>query len=146
MSDLVEILGKVSEIWLAPQHPQRQETIRALQVSTGLSQRQIEMALANCFEELSASKIRACLRDWGQSPEIRLNASLGTVPRSAPRSASQSVFHVLPSNAFTAWVHGAVTTVLVGHRCVLKPSAREPVFALGQFAMMRQFGLAFLRA
>jgi hypothetical protein len=40
-----------------------------------------------------------------------------------------AVLHILPSNVFTAWVHGATITLLLGLRCLLKPSRREPVFA-----------------
>ena len=52
-------------------------------------------------------------------------------PSSSPLKGEESisVLHILPSNAFTAWVHGAVITLLCGRRCLLKPSSREPVFA-----------------
>ncbi len=111
MKEIIQNLGKVSESWLNPKHPLREETIQALQVSTGYSRRQIEMALTNCFEELSPPKIAAYVSSFGTAKRRNLE-----------------VFHVLPSNAFTAWVHGAVITLLLGHRCLLKPSAREPVF------------------
>lgn len=112
MSDLLQSLGKVSEIWLNSDHPLREETIQALQVSTSFSRRQIEMAFTNCFEELRLPKITAYV------------SSFGTAKR-----RNMDVFHVLPANAFTAWVHGAVITLLLGHRAILKPSGREPVFA-----------------
>src|SRR5262249_48037656 len=109
LAELIPVLGKVSELWLNPEHPLRQETVHALQISTGLCRRQIESAIANCFEELTESKI--------------------TSLRTVRGSESQCVFHVLPANVFTAWVHGAVKTLLAGHRCLLKPSHRESVFA-----------------
>ncbi len=112
VNDLFQSLGQVSEIWLNPDHPLRKETVQALQVSTGFSRRQIEMALTNCFEELSLPKITAYV------------SSFGTAKR-----RNMDVFHILPSNAFTAWVHGAVISLLLGHRALLKPSGREPVFA-----------------
>ncbi len=112
MNDLVRSLGKVSEIWLNPDYPLREETVQALQVSTSFSRRQIEMALTNCFGELSLPKITAYVTSFATS-----------------KRSVMDVFHILPSNAFTAWVHGAVITLLLGHRCLLKPSAREPVFA-----------------
>src|SRR5262249_22288574 len=89
----------------------RAETIQALQVSTGLHSRQIELAMTNCFEELRPSQINAYVASFAASKR------------------SVNVLHVLPANAFTAWVHGAVTTLLLAHRCFLKPSAREPIFA-----------------
>ncbi len=112
VDDLVQSLGTVSELWLNPQHPLRTETVQALQVSTGFSQRQVEIGIANCFEELTKPRIIAYVD------------SLDQVQRSNLR-----VLHILPSNVFTAWVHGAIITLLLGHRCLLKPSSREPVFA-----------------
>ena len=112
MSNQAQALGQIAEIWLDPQHPLRKETVEALRVSTGLNQRQIELAFANCFEELLPPKINAYA------------ASFDVVKR-----RHIDVFHILPANAFTAWVHGAVITLLSGHRCLLKPSSREPVFA-----------------
>ena len=112
MSGLIDQLAKVSEIWLDPHHPLRLETVEALQVSTGFNRRQIEMALTNCFEELSFPKITAYVASFAQGKRNVID-----------------VFHVLPSNAFTAWVHSAVITLLLGHRALLKPSTREPVFA-----------------
>ncbi len=123
VSEFVQSLGKASEIWLNPNHPLRQETVQALQVSTGFSRRQIEMALANCFEELSFDKLKEFLgcHSGGRKPEsIMID----------PGFRRGDVLHILPSNVFTAWVHGAVITLLLGHRCLLKPSAREPVFAI----------------
>jgi len=109
VTDLIQSLGKVSDLWLDPRHPLRVETIQALQVSTGFGPRQIEMALTNCFEELRESHIRI-LGARHQGP-------------------FHSVLHVLPANVFTSWVHGAVISLLLGLRCLLKPSMREPVFA-----------------
>jgi hypothetical protein len=113
VNETAQILAKVSENWLNPQNPLREETIHALQVSTGFSHRQIGSALINCFEELTLPKITAYI------------SSLNPIRR---RTVGD-IFHVLPSNVFTAWVHGAVITLLMGYRCLLKPSAREPVFA-----------------
>lgn len=111
MSDLVKPLSDVSKLWLTPTNPLREETIQALQVSTGFSRHQIELALTNCFEELTEPKIKSFLGNHRANPK------------------SKSILHVLPSNVFTSWVHGAVITLLLGHRCLLKPSMREPVFA-----------------
>src|SRR5258706_1528067 len=122
MNDLIRQLAKVSEIWLSPDHPLRMETVQALQVSTGFSRRQIEMALTNCFEELSVDKLTEFLNchSGGRKPE---SIMVG------PGFRRGDVLHILPANVFTAWVHGAVITLLLGHRALLKPSAREPVFA-----------------
>jgi len=116
MNPRVQSLGQVTEFWLDPIGPFREETIQALQVSTALSRRQIEMALGNCFEELTEEKLRHFLTS---SPAVSGGDS-GT---------RRTTLHILPSNVFTAWVHGAVIALLLGHRCLLKPSAREPVFA-----------------
>jgi hypothetical protein len=102
VSDLIQNLAKVSDLWLDSRQPLRDATIQALQVSTGFSRRQIEMALTNCFEELSESKITAYINSFATSKRI-----------------ATDVFHILPSNVFTAWVHGAVITLLMGHRCLL---------------------------
>src|SRR5258708_78154 len=112
VTDLARSLGDVSALWLDARNPLRAETVQALQVSTGLTLRQIEMALTNCFEELTTSQIMKVV-DFGAWHQSR----------------SHSVFHILPANAFTAWVHGAVITLALGHQCYLKPSMREPVFA-----------------
>jgi hypothetical protein len=124
MNDVVWSLASVSDLWLDPLNPLREETIQALQVSTALSRRAIELAISNCFEELSAPKITAYIADWGQSP-ISTTLLVGDSPQSQPKR----ILHVLPSNAFTAWVHGAVTTLLLRHKLFLKPSIHEPVFA-----------------
>jgi len=112
VTDTLKSLGAVSGLWLDAKHPLREQTVQALQVSTGFSRRQIELALTNCFEELTTPKITAYI------------ASFEQVERS-----NISILHILPSNAFTAWVHGATITLMLGFRCVLKPSRREPVFA-----------------
>jgi hypothetical protein len=112
VKDLVQSLGAVTDLWLDPKNSLREETIQALQVSTGFSRRQVELAITNCFEELTAPKITAYITSFEQIERENL-----------------IVLHVLPSNVFTAWVHGAVTTLLLGHQCLLKPSSREPVFA-----------------
>jgi hypothetical protein len=112
VTELIKALGKVSDLWLDAGNPKRIETIQALQVSTGLSPRQIEIALKNCFEEITEPKITAYI------------ASLDQVQRT-----NRHILHVLPANAFTAWVHGAVLTLLLGHKTSLKPSHREPIFA-----------------
>jgi hypothetical protein len=112
VNEIIQTLGHVSDLWLNPSHPLHQETVEALQVSTGLNRRQIEMALNNCFLELTAPKITAYVASF----------ALG-------KRSVMDVFHVLPSNAFTAWVHGATLTLVLGDRCLLKPSTREPIFA-----------------
>ncbi len=117
MDKAVEDLGKASQFWLDPRDPFRQEAIEALRVSTGLSRRQIEHALDNCFGEITAAKLSSYIKGPGQA--------LGSI---GVRKTTQ-ILHILPSNAFTAWVHGAVLTLLSGHTCVLKPSTHEPVLA-----------------
>jgi hypothetical protein len=112
MKEIIESLGAVSELWRNPEDPLREETIQALQVSTGLNRRQIELALQNCFRELTVPKMTAYIASFEQVERSNID-----------------VLHILPSNAFTAWVHGATIILLFGSRCVLKPSRREPVFA-----------------
>ena len=124
MNDIIKNLSAVSAQWLDPSNPLTQETIQALQVSTGLNARQITQAIQNCFEELTEPKINAYVRDWDQVP-------ISNVVKISdkPMSKGQNVLHILPSNAFTAWVHGAVITLLLEKNCFLKASRREPVFA-----------------
>jgi hypothetical protein len=112
VKDRIEKLAEVSDFWLTLKNPLREDTIQALQISTSLGRRQVEAALANCFEELTRSKMESHFTPYLQGKREHLD-----------------VLHILPSNVFTAWVHGAVTTLLLGHKCILKPSMREPVFA-----------------
>ena len=59
MTDWTESLSHVAEIWLDRRDPFRIETVDALTVSTGLHPQQIELALVNCFEELTRAKLEA---------------------------------------------------------------------------------------
>ena len=103
-------------MWLNPASPLRQEAVTALQVSTGFTSRMIENALAAAFEELTDEKLlNFC------ASEIKLGENV-LVP--------QKVLHILAGNVFTAWLPGAVITLLLGAECDLKPSSQEPVFAL----------------
>ncbi len=111
--DRIQALGRAAQIWLNPEDPLRAETMQALQLSTGLSRRLIEQALVNAFEELT----ELALRRFVEMSGLR------------PTTEARRVLHILPANVFTSWVPGAVLTLLLGHRCRLKPSALEPVFA-----------------
>src|SRR5688572_19789465 len=106
-------LGQVSQVWLDPAHPLRQEAVTALQVSTGFTRPMIESALNAAFEELTEEKISMfCAQE---------RIAEGTVP--------EKVLHILAGNVFTAWLPGAVITLLMGSECHLKLSTRESVFA-----------------
>jgi Acyl-CoA reductase (LuxC) len=123
---MIESLGAVSKLWLDPAYPLREQTLEALRVSSGFSRRQIEMALANCFAELAPERISAFTKSFSmQAPKRHPSPSSYPLKEDKPFP----VLHILPANAFTAWVHGAVITLLLGHRCLLKPSLREPIFA-----------------
>lgn len=113
MRECVGDLTRVSALWLDKRHPHRVQALEALRVSTGLTARQVEIAVENCFSELTEEKILAYLQTYS------------TLSTSAPRR----IWHVLPANAFTSWIHGATLTLLAGHECLLKPSNREPVMA-----------------
>ena len=108
-------LGRVARLWLDPANAWRQEAVTAIQVSSGLSHAKVEAALAAAFEELSEDKISAYL-----SRESVFQRSF---------SAPEKVLHVLAGNVFTAFLPGAVITLLLGAECHLKPSVQEPVFA-----------------
>jgi len=88
--------------------------IQALQVSTGFTPLLIRRALDAAFEELAEAKLRRFWRD-----RIAGESGLRTL----------TVLHIAAGNVFTAWLHGAVVTLLMGHRCRIKPSSTEPVFA-----------------
>jgi len=122
VNDLLQKLAKVSELWLEARHPLRQETVQAMQISTGLNSRQIEMAIQNCFEELTEHKLTAYTASLNQGQ----------------KNPEATVLHILPANAFTAWVHGAVISLLLGYRCLLKPSAREPIFSRAWLKSLRE--------
>jgi hypothetical protein len=115
VSALARSFGRVAAYWLDASSRQRAEDLLALQVSTGLSARQVEAALHAVFIELTEDKILTFCRS---EPGFQ-------TPHESPRS----ILHVLPGNAFTAWLPGAVISLLLGAECTLKPSLREPVFA-----------------
>jgi hypothetical protein len=108
-------LGQVSHIWLNPKHPLRREAVAALSVSTGYMPRVIDTAIDAAFKALMEEKIlEFCAAEAGLSDAL-------FVPR--------NVLHILAGNVFTAWLPGAVITLLLGADCALKPSSHEPVFA-----------------
>lgn len=109
---MIQTLGRLSEQWLDSDFPLRQSAVRALQVSTGLTPHQVETAIDACFSELTEEKIRTFVEVEQLEPVEEIK-----------------VLHVLPSNVFTAWIHGAVITLLMKADCWLKPSTHEPVFA-----------------
>src|SRR5258708_8753130 len=110
---IARTLGHVAAIWLDPADPFRQEAIIALQVSTGYASSMIEDALKSAFEELTEPKL---LDFIAKEPGFQNPSELGRV------------LHILAGNVFTAWLPGAVTTLLLGAGCDLKPASREPVF------------------
>src|SRR4051812_2611348 len=104
----IQSLGRVAAYWLDPASLQRRDAVLALQVSTGLTARQVESALHAAFSELTSEKLHAyCLTDPGLQ-----NA----------RSAAETTLHILPGNVFTAWLPGAVISLLMDASCALKPS------------------------
>jgi hypothetical protein len=113
--DIARALGRASRLWLDPTDPLRRETITALNVSTGFSDRMIEAALDAAFDALTEDKLlNYCATEPGFTGAL-------FIPR--------NVLHILAGNVFTAWLPGAVVTLLLGAECALKPSSREPVFA-----------------
>lgn len=115
VASLVPSLASTAKIWLDPTHPLRQEAMAALQVSTGFNATILNAALNAAFQELTEEKILAYIAN---DPAF---ASASQAP--------EAVLHILAGNVFTSWLPGAVTTLLLGSRCVLKPSREEPVFA-----------------
>src|SRR5579871_2088518 len=113
-SPVLEPLGRVTDLWLDPKSVVRTKAIEALTVSTGYPVHLVERAIDNAFGELTRPKIR----DFIKAEEV---------PFSSPKNSV--VLHIGAGNVFTAWLHGAVITLLLGHRCWIKPSMMEPVFA-----------------
>lgn len=105
------VLGNAAARWLDPTSPIRHEGIAALQVSTGYSKLQIAAALNAAFGEATAFHLERYARDL------------------RPPVQPLTVLHIAAGNVFTSWLHGAIITVLMGHRAWIKPSSREPVFA-----------------
>jgi hypothetical protein len=113
-SPILEPLCRITDLWLDPQSAIRRKAVQALQVSTGYPPRMIERAIQNAFEALSRDNLTEFIR----SESIYFD------------SRSQAiVLHIGAGNVFTAWLHGAVISLLLGHRCWIKPSSSEPVFA-----------------
>ncbi len=111
--ELTRLLAEVSDLWLDPETPWRQAAIDALMVSTGYTRPAVLRAVENCFSVVTR-------------PD--LEALLNSAPPRGKRDP-QTILHIAAGNVFTAWLHGAVITLLLGNRCWLKPSSREPVFA-----------------
>jgi len=111
---VVDTLAAVSKDWLDTGSSIRQEAVSALQVSTGYSQLLIERALDAVFAELTAEK---------------MNVYLASLKLSKTPGKPKVFLHIAAGNVFTAWLHGAVITLLVGHHVWIKPSSQEPVFA-----------------
>ena len=112
---VVDTLAAISKDWLAAGSSIRQEAVPALQVSTGYSKLLIERALDAVFAETHRGKNECVSRFFKDVP----------VTPGKPKQ----ILHIVAGNVFTAWLHGAVITLLVGHRVGIKPSSQEPVFA-----------------
>jgi hypothetical protein len=110
----ISILAQASEEWLDPKCPWRAEAVTALSVSTGQSGELVERALANAMGELQYTHLQQFV-----ASEVRPYVGVGM---------GRTVLHILPGNVFTAWLPAAVTSLLMGFRCWLKPSRREQVF------------------
>jgi hypothetical protein len=113
--EVVHSLGQISSRWLDPTWALRREGVAALQVSTTFQARLIEQALDAAFTELTEDKIIHYLT---QEPAFARDPLV-----------SFKVLHILAGNVFTAWLPGAITTLLLGADCLLKTSASEQVFA-----------------
>lgn len=112
LEDRLGVLGRVAESWLDASNPYREEAVRSLSVSTGLSEFSVQMALTWAFEELTTEKLTTF---WN---EEKLSEKIGSALR---------VLVLLPGNVFTSWLPTAVTALLLGHKCFLKPSTQEPI-------------------
>lgn len=110
---LLPLLAANADAWLNPASAVRLKAVPALQLSTGLPGRLVERALDAVFGAMTADKLESYL------------ASLE--PR-GPAFTRQTVLHIAPGNVFTAWLHGAAISLLLGHRAWIKPSLHEPVF------------------
>jgi hypothetical protein len=115
VTEMASKLGQVSQLWLDPAFPLRCESISALQICSRYSPDMIDRALTVAFSELTEDKLLAYC---AEEPEFE---------RSEYRP--KSVLHILAGNVFSAWLPGAYMTLLLGSRCLLKPSIHEPVFA-----------------
>jgi hypothetical protein len=113
-SPILEPLCRITDLWLDPHSAIRHKAVQALQVSTGYSAQMIERAIQNAFEALSRENLMKFIR----SESIHFKAGSQAI-----------VLHIGAGNVFTAWLHGAVISLLMGHRCWIKPSSSEPVFA-----------------
>jgi len=106
------LISSLSALWLDPKTPFRKNAVSALQVSTGFTQDQIESALDAVFGEITTDVLNAFL-----------------VSNPSVSQHSLTTLHIAAGNVFTAWLHGAVFALLLGHRVWIKPSSHEPVFA-----------------
>lgn len=109
----MKALGDAAERWLTADDPLRRQAIQALTVCTPFSSEIVGRALDNAFSELTQEKLSAFVS--ATKLEFR--------PQERP------VLHILPSNVFTSWLHGATLCLLMGYDVELKPSIHEPVFA-----------------
>ncbi len=112
---IVRSLGRLAELWMNPSDAIREEAVKALIVSTGFTRDMIEKAIYSAFSEATEEK----LLDFLAAEPAFQQANAEVPPR---------VLHVLAGNVFTSWLPGAITTLLLGAACDLKPSSREPLF------------------
>jgi hypothetical protein len=115
LSRRIHSLSTVSALWLDHANPWRQKAGEALAVSTGHSPLLVDEALDAVFGEITSSALEAfCHESISDDQE----------------GESKIVLHIAAGNVFTAWLHGAVITLLLGHDCWLKPSSLEPIFGM----------------
>jgi|GEM_PF-2710001 len=105
-------LGQVSELWLNHRDSFRANALAALQVSTGYSVEMLDYALDAVFSEITLSKLQVYSLSSPLKPPLK----------------KLTVLHVAAGNVFTAWLHGVVISLLLGHRVRIKPSSGERVF------------------
>jgi hypothetical protein len=106
-------LGRAAKAWLDVTSPLRKEAVPALQVSTGYPQLLVEQAIDAVFGELTEAHLTAYLE----------SLAAGVLP-----TRQLTILHMTAGNVFTAWLHGAVISVLLGHKIWIKPSSQESVF------------------
>jgi hypothetical protein len=112
---VIRDLGSAAERWVNLSSDSLREAVLALSVSTGLSEPLVRRALQNAFGELTTEKLTSFV---DQEPAFQSGACRG-----------ERHLHIAAGNVFTAWLPSAVTTLLLGADCWIKPSVRETVLA-----------------
>ncbi len=116
--DVISVLDRVAEAWLAPDSPRRRRAERVLAASTGFSLPMIRRGLPRLIEPLRPPAI-----------EHLLDRELGDRWRRIPASGPRLIVHVLPGNIPALAATALSLSLAVRAAALVKPGAGDPACA-----------------